>query len=201
MAVALAFVPEPEAEAELPDVPVERLRRRPRSLGLDPLSRRELSEKKRIDADTELLAALAARPRKRSDCIDGPRPCPWAGCSHHLGIYLTPYGAPKVAFPDGEGGVDVDAMEETCVLDVADAHDKQEPKTYAEVGELTNMTPQRVQQIEQWALMKGRAEAAVPAARSRVALRGIPTRPAVRPSRRLVKPPKPPRSKAARGRR
>ena len=24
------------------------------------------------------------RPRTRADCLDGPRPCPWASCRHHL---------------------------------------------------------------------------------------------------------------------
>ncbi len=27
-----------------------------------------------------------ARPRTRGDCADGPRPCPWYRCRHHLGL-------------------------------------------------------------------------------------------------------------------
>lgn len=174
-AVSLAFVSEEE-----PDVPVERLRR-PRTMGIERLSKRELAEKERIDSDLEMLAALAARPRVRGDCKDGPRPCPWVGCSMHLALNLTPYGAPKVMFPGDDGGVDFDVMEETCALDVADVHDDPEPKKYAEVGRLMNMTPQRAEQIEAGARLKGRVELAVPASRSRVGREGRPERPGRRP--------------------
>jgi hypothetical protein len=180
MAVALAFAPESEADAAPPDVPVERLRRRPRSLGLEPLSKRELAEKNRIDADSDLVAELAARPRDRRDCKDGPRPCPWAGCAMHLGLNITPGGAAKVMFPDGEGGIDLDAMDDTCALDVADAHDMLDPKTFEEVGRLMNMTPQRILQIEHWSLLLGRVELSVPASRSLVARNSSPKRPGAR---------------------
>lgn len=36
------------------------------------------------DAVRALLPLLdELRPKKRADCIDGPRPCPWCACPHH----------------------------------------------------------------------------------------------------------------------
>jgi hypothetical protein len=174
LAVALAFAPEPEA----PDVPVERLRRRPRSLGLEPLTMREIEEKRRIDGDPDLVAELAARPRDRRDCRSGPRPCPWVACAMHLALSLTSAGAVKVSFPDGDGGVDFDAMAETCALDVSDRGDQ---LRLDEVGVLMNLTHVRVMQIERWAKLLARVELSVPASRSR-------TERPVRPARREAKP-------------
>ncbi len=31
-------------------------------------------------------AYRAPRPRTRAECIDGPRPCPWVSCRHHLAL-------------------------------------------------------------------------------------------------------------------
>ena len=50
------------------------------------------------------------RPRKRADCVDGPRPCPWASCRHHLGLDV---------FAGGEL-VFVEGLKESCSLDVAE---------------------------------------------------------------------------------
>lgn len=41
----------------------------------------------RIDPqDATAIRALLniPRPRTRADCLDGPRPCPWVACRHHL---------------------------------------------------------------------------------------------------------------------
>jgi hypothetical protein len=37
------------------------------------------------------------RPQRRSDCEDGPRPCPWVGCRYHLWADVSIAGALKVA--------------------------------------------------------------------------------------------------------
>jgi hypothetical protein len=137
--LAVALAPEHEI-----DVPAERLQRRPRSLGIHPLGTRELKEKRRIDADPDLMLALAARPRTRRDCKDGPRPCPWAGCAMHLALYVTPWGGPKVMFPDAEGGIDFDAMPETCALDIAERG----PATVELIATSLGFTDERVRQLQ-----------------------------------------------------
>lgn len=41
------------------------------------------------------------RPRTRAECIDGPRPCPWASCRHHLLLEIA-YAKPRI---DAQGNV------------------------------------------------------------------------------------------------
>jgi hypothetical protein len=50
------------------------------------------------------------RPRTRADCIDGPRPCVFYSCRHHLGVDV---------FAGGEL-VFVEGLKDSCSLDVAD---------------------------------------------------------------------------------
>jgi hypothetical protein len=87
---------------------------------------------------------LLTRPKTRGECVDGPRPCPWASCRHHL-VYAG--ARAHRSFPFGD---DLDAMAETCALDAADrgAH------TCDAVAALTGQSMQRVQQLEHEALSK-----------------------------------------------
>ena len=114
------------------------------------------------------LAVVDDRPRTRGECVNGPRPCPWAGCKHHLyldvhldSIYLT--------YP-GLEPEDMDRLVETCSLDVADRGDH----TLEQIGELFNVTRERVRQIETRALTllngarrKGKVELHLPEERDR----------------------------------
>lgn len=70
------------------------------------------------------------RPKTRGDCKDGPRPCPWVGCRHHLLIdvrrgVLYAYGheargdAQRV-FDSWVDQMDKDNPVPSCSLDVAD---------------------------------------------------------------------------------
>lgn len=109
---------------------------------------------KKDEPDIELTALdeqrLSERPRVRSDCKGGARPCPWVGCKHHLYSDMNAEtGSLKVNFPNLEVG----EMEETCSLDVADRGGV----TLEEVGEILNLTRERVRQIEVRGLMKLRS--------------------------------------------
>ena len=56
------------------------------------------------------------RPHQRTDCVDGPRPCPFVSCKYHIFIDVSPRtGAIKLNFPD----LEVWDMGESCALDVA----------------------------------------------------------------------------------
>jgi len=79
------------------------------------------------------------RPKTRSDCIDGVRPCPYVGCKYNLYLDARPNGNIQFFFPD----LEPDEMAVSCVLDVADNgwH------TLEEVGELLNVTRERARQI------------------------------------------------------
>lgn len=109
----------------------------------------------------------AERPRTRGDCVNGIRPCPWVGCRHHL--YLTvndDTGAVTLNFPrkePEEGGpstrpsdrrgpldaaIPVWEMKHSCSLDVAEQGGLNGP----EMGELMELTKERIRQIEVAAL-------------------------------------------------
>lgn len=86
----------------------------------------------------EVAHALATRPRTRADCVAGPRPCPFAGCRHSLLIEVNPAtGSVKLIH-------ELDTATDTCSLDVADRGGL----SLEEVGQLTNVTRERIRQIE-----------------------------------------------------
>lgn len=87
------------------------------------------------------------RPKTRGDCVNGIRPCPYVGCSHHLYLEVKKNGNITVSFPD----ITPDEMTTpSCVLDVVDSGDA----TLEEVGQHVNITRERVRQIEERGIKK-----------------------------------------------
>lgn len=85
------------------------------------------------------------RPTTRGECANGVRPCPFVGCAFNLYLDVDPdTGSLKLNFPDREPW----QMEESCALDVAGRGGA----TFETVGSLTNLTRERVRQIEMKAL-------------------------------------------------
>ena len=88
-----------------------------------------------------------ARPRTRADCGAEARPCPWVACKHHLYLDINPEtGSIKINFPDREPW----ELEHTCALDIAETGGK----TLDEIGEITNLTRERIRQVEVRGLLK-----------------------------------------------
>ena len=93
------------------------------------------------------------RPRTRAECAQEARPCPWVSCKHHLYLDINPEtGSIKINFPDLEPW----EMKHTCALDVADNG----ALTLEEIGIITNLTRERIRQVEVRGLIKlqGRRE-------------------------------------------
>jgi hypothetical protein len=94
------------------------------------------------EAASELTHELEVlRPRVRADCVAGgineQRPCPWYGCKYHLGLDVNPTsGSMQVR--------DIDKMVHTCALDVAEVGGV----TLEEIAEITNLTRERIRQVE-----------------------------------------------------
>lgn len=87
------------------------------------------------------------RPATRADCRDQVGPCPWVACKHHLYLDINPLtGSIKINFPDLEPW----EMKHTCALQVAEAG----ALTLEQVGEITNLTRERVRQVELVGLTK-----------------------------------------------
>lgn len=139
---ALALQPEPQLTREQ-----RRSRRkrdvRARTISVKRLSKAELERGRLLyPEDTASL-----RPRTRAECLDGPRPCPFVSCAHHLYLDVSPRtGAIKLNFPD----LEVWEMTETCALDVADRGGT----TLEEVGAIMNLTRERIRQVEVKGLAK-----------------------------------------------
>lgn len=87
------------------------------------------------------------RPKTRAACQQEERPCPWVACKHHLYLDVNPEtGSIKINFPDLEPW----ELPETCSLDVADRGGI----TLEEVGEIMNLTRERIRQVEVRGLLK-----------------------------------------------
>ncbi len=113
------------------------------------MSRREMmrEQRRRERAGDVVEVVDYERPRKRSECINGQRPCLFVACKHHLYLDVNPEtGSIKVNFPGKEPW----ELEETCALDVAERGGV----TLEEVGVLLNLTRERVRQVEVEGLQK-----------------------------------------------
>ncbi|MEM6992204.1 MAG: sigma factor-like helix-turn-helix DNA-binding protein [Myxococcota bacterium] len=87
------------------------------------------------------------RPSTRGACANVARPCPYVSCKYHLYIDVNPTtGSIKVNFPD----LEVWELKHSCALDVA----QQGGITLEEVGEILNLTRERIRQVEVRGLMK-----------------------------------------------
>lgn len=119
-----------------------RSRARARTISIRRLSKTELNRGRMLYPEMDYW-----KPKSRADCVDMERPCPYVSCKYHLYIDVHPVrGSIKVNFPD----LEVWEMTETCALDVADRGGI----TLEEVGEIMNLTRERVRQVETAGLAK-----------------------------------------------
>ncbi len=117
---------------------------RKETLAAKYINRTELREQSAALAD-ELAELDAARPKTRAECANGPRPCPFVLCKHHLFLDVNPEtGSITFNFPD----VEPDELIESCALDVAERGGV----VLEDVGNLLNLTRERARQIETKAL-------------------------------------------------
>jgi hypothetical protein len=113
-----------------------RSRARARTISIRRLSKAELNRGRELFPETDYW-----KPKSRSECKDMDRPCPFVSCKYHLFIDVHPVrGSIKLNFPD----IEIWEMTETCALDVADRGGI----TLEEVGEIMNLTRERVRQVE-----------------------------------------------------
>ena len=119
-----------------------RSRKRARTISIRRLSKAELNRGRQLYPEEDYW-----RPKTRAECVDMERPCPFVSCKYHLFIDVHPVrGSIKLNFPD----VEVWEMSDTCALDVADRGGI----TLEEVGEIMNLTRERVRQVETAGLSK-----------------------------------------------
>jgi len=137
------------AEGELPPSVSRKVRRRrrrtrPRSktIAMKRLTREELRHGALMYPPVDI-----PRPTSRAECSEEIRPCPWVACKHHLYLDINPEtGSIKINFPDLEPW----ELKHTCALDVAERGGI----TLEEVGEIMNLTRERIRQVEVRGLLK-----------------------------------------------
>jgi hypothetical protein len=141
----IEFIPQPREEVreEVPELSRKvrprsrRTRPRSKTIALKRLTRAELAQ----GALDYPPVDDVERPKTRAECAGGMRPCPWVACKHHLYLDINPRtGSIKINFPDLEPW----ELPHTCALDVAD----QGALTLEEIGKVTNLTRERVRQVE-----------------------------------------------------
>jgi hypothetical protein len=113
------------------------------------MSRREMQREQRRHERAGAVVEIDPYPRPvtRADCMNGPRPCLFVACKHHLYLDVNPdTGSIKINFP----GKEVWDLKETCALDVAERGGI----TLEEVGSVLNLTRERVRQVEVSGLRK-----------------------------------------------
>lgn len=122
----------------------QRGRRRSKTIARKQMMR----ERKYIQVEPHLMQlAEQLRPRTRRDCANSERPCLFVSCKHHLYLDVNQEtGSIKLNFPDRE----VWELAETCALDVAERGGL----TLEEVGEILNLTRERIRQVEAAGLKK-----------------------------------------------
>jgi hypothetical protein len=121
-----------------------RRRTRPRSktIAMKRLTREELRQGALMYPPVDI-----PRPTSREECRGEMRPCPWVACKHHLYLDINPEtGSIKINFPDLEPW----ELKHTCALDVAERGGI----TLEEVGEIMNLTRERIRQVEVRGLLK-----------------------------------------------
>src|SRR6478735_115923 len=115
---------------------------RARTISIKRMTKRELEFGRLLYPETDY-----DKPRTRAECADGPRPCPFISCKHHLYVDVSPRtGAIKLNFPD----LEVWELAESCALDVADRGGT----TLEDVGAIMNLTRERIRQVEVKGLAK-----------------------------------------------
>jgi hypothetical protein len=115
---------------------------RARTISVKRMTKRELEIGRLLYPESDY-----DKPRAREECENGPRPCPFVSCKHHLYIDVSARtGAIKLNFPD----LEVWDLGESCALDVADRGGT----TLEDVGAIMNLTRERIRQVEVKALAK-----------------------------------------------
>lgn len=140
----IEIVEEGEAKTKVRKIRRRARRTRPRSktIAMKRLTREELRLGALLNPPVDI-----PRPKTRAECMVEAKPCPWVACKHHLYLDVNPEtGSIKINFPDLEPW----ELKHTCSLDIAERNGI----TLEDVGEIMNLTRERIRQVEVRGLAK-----------------------------------------------
>lgn len=112
-------------------------------------AKKMLGEVKRHRREVEKLPPQPSLPKTRGDCLSMPRPCPFVSCRHHLFLDVTDNGSISMSF--GSDVNALEAMDETCALDVADKGGR---NTLDRLADLYHVRLETIRKVEIRALEK-----------------------------------------------
>jgi len=96
-----------------------------------------------------------ARPKTRGDCASVPRPCPYVACKYSLYLDVSETGSIILNFPHLEPGQM--PAHQSCSLDLSDRG----AMTLEDIAVVTNLTRERIRQVELRALIRRARPAAI----------------------------------------
>jgi len=147
---------DPDGDVEDPATPLLRVRRpSTRRQGIPPkktLAVRRITQLELATGRAELEALGADgpywRPKRRGECADVPRPCPYVACKYSLYLDVSKTGSIILNFPH----LDPSEMpaDQSCALDLAEKG----AMTLEEIASVTNLTRERIRQVELKALLR-----------------------------------------------
>ena len=149
-----------EEDQALPDAPQGRPSARQRGVpSKKTLAVRRITQLELAAGRAELKAIGAdgpyERPKTRGDCKRIPRPCPFIACKYSLYLDVSETGSIILNFPHLDPG-EMPA-EQSCALDLAEKG----PMTLEDIAVVTNLTRERIRQVELKALVRRARPAAV----------------------------------------
>lgn len=148
--------PDPDPDDELDEETEPRWSRASaRRRGIPPkktLAVRRITQLELAAGRAELVALGADesywRPKTRGDCAKVPRPCPYVVCKHSLYLDVSETGSIILNFPHLEPGQM--PADRSCALDLAEKG----PMTLEDIAVVTNLTRERIRQVELKALVR-----------------------------------------------
>jgi hypothetical protein len=151
-----------EFDAVAPEEPPRWSRAAARRQGIPPkktLAVRRITQLELAVGRAELQALGAdepyERPRTRGDCARVPRPCPYVACKYSLYLDVSETGSIILNFPHLEPGQMPPGQ--SCALDLAERG----AMTLEDIAVVTNLTRERIRQVELKALVRRARPAAV----------------------------------------
>ena len=90
------------------------------------------------------------KPVTRQECKSSHRPCPWISCQFHMFWCVNQIDRILQYLPDHTIADIALSLSQTCVLDVTDTGEK----TLEEIGDILQVSRERIRQIEEGAINK-----------------------------------------------